>query len=289
MRPDARKDPPVELDSQAQIPLRNRQPTQSVGRRAVTLLCLLLVAGYVLVPPLSPLAKAHLLGYTICHQIPDRSFSMAGVHLPLCARCTGTYLGITITFAAFALLGRLRAGEMASKGMLIVAALFIVTMGVDGLNSYLTLLGRAPPLYVPQNWLRAATGSLNGIALSILVLPVFNFTLWQRPLPIRPLANGWELIGILGVTAAAIAAVQSEPSWLLYPVALISAGGVLWMLTLVNTMILLIVIRQENQAETWQEAAQPLLGGLAVTLLELTAMGALRYALTGTMGWPLAL
>lgn len=279
----------MELDSQAQTPLRNRQPTQSVGRWALALLGLLLVAGYVLVPPIAPLGKAHLIGYTICHQIPERSFSMGGVHLPLCARCTGTYLGVTITFAAFILLGRLRAGEMASKKMLVVLALFIVTMGVDGLNSYLSLFEDVPHLYAPQNWLRAATGSLNGIALSIIVLPVFNFTLWRHPLPIRPIKNAWELPGILLVTAAAIAAVQSQPSWLLYPMALISAGGVLWMLTLVNTMILLIVLRQENQVETWPETVAPLLGGLTATLLELTGVGVLRYLLTGTMGWPLAL
>jgi uncharacterized membrane protein len=258
-------------------------------RRVLTLLCLLLFAGYVLVPPIAPLAKTRLVGYTICHQIPDRSFAMNGIHLPLCARCTGTYLGITISFLAFALLGRLRAGEMASKSMLIVMACFIVTMGADGLNSYLSLFEHAPTLYVPQNWLRAATGSLNGIALSVIVLPVFNFTLWRRPLPTRPLENVWELAGILSMTAVAVAAVQFEPSWLLYPMALISAGGVLWMLTLVNTMILLIAFRQESQVETWPEAAPPLLGGLAATLLELTAMGVLRYALTGTTSWPLAL
>jgi len=32
----------------------------------------------------------------------------------------------------------------------------------------------------------------------------------------------------------------------------------------------------------------PLLGGLTVTLLELTTMGTFRYLLTGTLGWPLA-
>ena len=41
----------VELDGQTPIALRNRQPTQGIGRRALALLCLLLVAGYVLVPP----------------------------------------------------------------------------------------------------------------------------------------------------------------------------------------------------------------------------------------------
>lgn len=274
----------MELDDQTQAPLRKRHV-----RRVLALLCLFLVVGYVGVPPIAPLDKARLIGYSICHQIPDRSFSIGGHFLPLCARCTGTYLGVAIAFAAFALLGRLRAGEMPSRRMLVVLALFIGIMGVDGLNSYLSLFERAPTLYIPQNWLRAATGSLNGVALSTIVLPVFNFTLWRRPRPIRPIRSPWELAAILSAVAAAIALLHSEPSWLLYPMALISAGGVLWMLTLVNTMILLIVFRQENQAETWRGAFAPLLSGLTATLVELTAMGVFRYALTGTMSWPLVL
>ena len=43
------------------------------------------------------------------------------------------------------------------------------------------------------------------------------------------------------------------------------------------------------QAQTWRGASMPMLAGLAVALLELTLMGYLRYALTGTMGWPVAL
>jgi uncharacterized membrane protein len=257
-------------------------------RRALALLCFLLVAGYVLVPPIAPLDKAHLVGYSICHQIPDRSFSMGDSRLPLCARCTGTYLGVAITFVALGLLGRLRAGEMLPKAMLIVLASFILIMGVDGLNSYLSLFWHRPILYPPANWLRAVTGSLNGIALSLIVIPVFNYAVWRHPQPVRPLRNLWQLMTIVTVTFAAVAAVQFEPPWLLYPAALVSVGGILWILTLVNTMILLTVFRQENQAETWREAAVPLLSGLAATLIELTVMGILRYTLTGTMGWPLA-
>jgi uncharacterized membrane protein len=31
-------------------------------------------------------------GSLVCHQLPDRSFHLAGVQMPVCARCTGLYL-----------------------------------------------------------------------------------------------------------------------------------------------------------------------------------------------------
>jgi hypothetical protein len=182
-----------------------------------------------------------------------------------------------------------RASLLPSKAMLFALIFLIVVMGIDGLNSYLGLLGYLPPLYVPQNWLRAATGALNGIALSMIVLPVFNQTLWECPQPIRALQSGWELLAMVTAGGLMIAVLQSEPAWLLYPMALVSAGGVLWMLTLINAMILLIVFRLDAQAQSWRDAVFPMLMGLIVTLVELTTIGILRFALTGTMGWPTAL
>jgi uncharacterized membrane protein len=257
-------------------------------RRILIAVGALVVLGFLLVPPLAPLDKANLVGYSICHQIPDRSFHLAGRRLPLCARCTGTYLGVAIGFATIALLRRWRAAEMLPTWMIVTMVCFIGIMGIDGINSYLYLLRGQPLLYVPQNWLRAATGSINGIALSLIVTPIFNFTLWKNPPQERPVKNVWELLGMLAATAAVVAIVQAEPGWLLYPVSLLTTAGVLWMLTLVNTMILLILFRQDSQAETWRDALASLLPGLTVTLIELTLMGTFRYFLTGTLGWPLS-
>jgi uncharacterized membrane protein len=39
------------------------------------------------------LAFAYTVGSVVCHQIPERSFHLLGVQLPVCARCTGLYLG----------------------------------------------------------------------------------------------------------------------------------------------------------------------------------------------------
>ena len=270
----------------------NGLPSASSGthrlRRILISVCALVILGYVLYPPLSLLPKANLIGYSICHQIPERSFHLGGHQLPLCARCTGTYIGVALGFTAIALLRRWRTGEMLHTGMILIMVCFIGAMAVDGTNSYLTLFGTFPHLYTPHNWLRAATGSLNGIALSMIVFPVFNFTLRKRTQPTPPLRNVWELVALLAVDAAAIALVQSEPAWLLYPMAILTTAGVLWMLTLVNTMILLLVFHQDSQAESRRDIVLPLLCGLVVTLVELTAMGTIRYMVTGTLGWPLA-
>ncbi|HEX7283845.1 MAG TPA: DUF2085 domain-containing protein [Vicinamibacterales bacterium] len=36
---------------------------------------------------------AYAAGAVVCHQIPERSFFVDGWQLPVCARCTGLYLG----------------------------------------------------------------------------------------------------------------------------------------------------------------------------------------------------
>jgi len=57
---------------------------------ALAWLALLIVA------PLAPSSIATLMyaiGAVICHQIPERSFHLAGVQLPVCARCLGIYAG----------------------------------------------------------------------------------------------------------------------------------------------------------------------------------------------------
>jgi uncharacterized membrane protein len=271
----------VELDGRPQTIPNKRRLHLALG-----IGCLLVVLAYVAAPPWLPLEKAHLVGYSICHQIPNRTFTLGGRALPLCARCTGSYLGIAIGLVTAVLLRRGRAGELLSRGMLILMLAFILAMAVDGGNSYLVLLGRPPLLYEPRNWLRTATGTLNGIALSMIVLPVFNFTLWKAPQAARPLRKVWELLPMLAIGALAIVLLQAGVSWLLFPIALISTGGVLCMLTMVNTMILLILARQDGRATSWKQATIPLLGGLTMTLLELTTIGLIRYFLTGTLTWP---
>ena len=47
---------------------------------------------------------AEWVGYGICHQIPERSLQLLGRPLPLCARCTGTFLGVFLGFGMIVLM-----------------------------------------------------------------------------------------------------------------------------------------------------------------------------------------
>lgn len=236
------------------------------------------------VPPYSVLEKADLVGYAICHQIPERSFVLGGTPLPLCARCTGTFLGAMLGLAAAVLRRRLRATRMPPVPVLGLLVLFIALWAFDGLNSYLTLYPGAPHLYEPRNWLRLTTGMLNGLVLITITLPIYTSTLWRDVTNERTVRNVRELVTLLLPSAVVIAVVQCEIAWLLYPLAIISSLGVLVLLVLTNSMVAAVVLGREGNAGSWLEAAVPLSLGAALAIVELAAMILLRSMLATRFG-----
>ena len=221
-----------------------------------------------------------LFGAGVCGQIPSHSFIIGGRQLPLCARCTGTYLGALLGFWGLAVLKRQRASGLPPSGILASLISFIVLWGIDGLNSFLDLLPNFPSLYEPHNLLRLITGILQGLALSIIVYPLFSFLLWKEADAAGAIRN-WRELGYLLLPAALLTwIVQTQAGFLLYPVATLSILGELAMLTLVNTMVILIVTRRESKAASWRDALLPLLLGLLAAFFEIGAMGLLHFALS---------
>lgn len=240
-----------------------------------------------MLPPSTLLGKADVVGYAICHRLPDRSFFLDGRQLPLCARCTGTFLGAIVGLVAMLLLGRRRASRLPPVPVLVILVFFIGLWAFDGLNSYMTFFPGAPNLYEPRNWLRLTTGMLNGLALIIIVFPIFSFTLWRDTTRDRVIKNVWELLAILPVVALLAWIIQAEISYLLYPLAILSSLGVVMMLVLINSMIATVVLGREGQAKTWSQALVPLTVGTALAILQMTAMVLLRAYLTTTLGLPI--
>ena len=252
----------------------------------VLTVALIVIGAWIFVMPGGVLGHADLVGYAVCHRITERSFIVGGVQLPLCARCTGTYLGALAGFAVMYLLGRRRAANLPPVHILVIFVLFVAIMGFDGVNSYLTLFPGLPHLYEPQNWLRLTTGTLEGIALAGVVLPIFNQTMWADATGERALRD-WRELGVVMLGGAAmILIVLAEPPVLLYPLALLSSASVLWMITLINSVLATILARRENRASSWRAAAPMLLVGLAMALVELSTIDFGRAYLTNLLGLP---
>jgi uncharacterized membrane protein len=261
-------------------------PTRVRLTIVIAAISIFIILLFAYVPPSTLLGKADVVGYAICHRMPERSFVLGDRYFPLCARCTGTFLGALLGLAAMLLLGRRRASHLPPVPVLGVLVFFTGFWAFDGLNSYLTLFPGAPSLYQPQNWLRLTTGLLNGLALMIFVFPIFNFTLWRNPSPERAIKNIWELVAILPAVVLIILVIQTEIGFLLYPLAVLSSAGVVVMLVIINSMIAAVVLGREGYARSWPQALVTLIVGLAMAILQMTAMVLIRAYLTVRLGLP---
>jgi uncharacterized membrane protein len=251
---------------------------------------LIVITIWLIKSPPGLLGKADGIGYAVCHRISERSFHIGDRQLPLCARCSGMYLGAMVGLVYQAIVGRKRQ-KFPPWSVAIPLILFLVAFGVDGSNSYLYLiksvmpgaLPKIPNLYIPNNVLRIFTGSGMGLGLAAIVYPAFNQTAWKEAEEKPPLT--WKgLIVVVGITAIANLLVLTESPIVLYPVAFISAGGVIVLLTIVYSIVWMMALGMENKATQLRQLWLALLAGLTVAILQILLIDLLRLWLTGTWG-----
>jgi len=262
------------------------------SRRALLLIIAITALGILAfhtVTDVSRVADNHLLdtadyvGSAVCHRITDRSFSIAGRQLPLCARCTGMFLGVTLTFVLLTLAGRRRWSSLPPLKILVVLIGFIALFGFDGVNSYLHFFPKAPHLYEPQNWLRLLTGMGAGLTLGVIVYPALAQTLWWEQIFRPSIGSFGELAGLVLVALIVVALVLTENEILLYVLGLASAAGVVIILTAIGTMLILIITKRDASAKSWRQVVLPLLGGLVFAALQIGIVSYTRLAITGTI------
>jgi uncharacterized membrane protein len=113
----------------------NHYTSQSIPLRRPLVMWFVAAAGSVAVmsliigAPLALSAGQPFWGLTIyrafsyvCHQIPERSFFIAGHQFAVCARCTGIYAGFTSATVLYPLLRSLRRTEAPARKWLFLAA-----------------------------------------------------------------------------------------------------------------------------------------------------------------------
>jgi len=164
-----------------------------------------------------------------------------------------------------------------------LAALIMVFVFIgDGLNSFLSLILQAPHFYDPHNTLRLISGSGMGLGMAIALLPAFNASVWRAPDAAAPTRSPKRRVVLLLLAAALDVLVLLENPLILYPLALISAIGVIVLLTLVYTMMGLVIFKAENRYNRSIELVVPMLAGLTVAFVQIGLLDLLRYAFTGT-------
>ena len=269
--------------------LRRLRNFPVIWKIPLLLTVLLMVLGWMFNTPPGLLGKSDAVGYAVCHRIDLRSYHLGDRALPLCARCTGMYLGACLGLG-FQYLFNKRACGTPHWTIIALLGLFVIFFAVDGINSYLTFIPNFPHLYQPRNFLRLFTGTGMGIAISAALYPAFNGTIWVNVSAKPGLSSFWQACGLILAGIITDFLVISENPLALYPLALISAGGVLLLLTMIYCMVWVILFNKENQYEHAGQLVFPLVAGFGLALLQIILIDAGRYLLTGTwdgfhIGW----
>jgi len=230
------------------------------------------------------LVAAGAVGYTVCHQLPEHSLHMAGEQLPLCARCTGIYLGFLVGLLGLAFQGKLRAALLPPGPIVGLLLATLALMGLDGFNSLIGLLRDTPVAYETTNLLRLATGTAAGTSVALLLVPLLNDSLWAKPEPSASVDDLGDLVGYAVLAALAVALANSEHPALLYPTALASSLGVIVALSAAGATLSASLMPGKAQRKDIRSAARPLLIGLALAAAAMLAVGSARAYFSLTLG-----
>ncbi|EKQ57508.1 MAG: putative membrane protein [Clostridium sp. Maddingley MBC34-26] len=97
-----------------------------------------------------------------CHQMHERSFSFKGYQFPVCARCTGIYIGHIVSILLFILKVRIN---------LKICGALILIMSFDGLVQLLKVKKST-------NFRRLITGILAGIGLVYMLIDIVLYFIY---------------------------------------------------------------------------------------------------------------
>lgn len=251
-------------------------------RLGIALLILVLLTYWTLHTPHGVDGKLQAIGYSFCHQIESHTLTIGDKLLPLCARCTGMYLGALV--AVIVLANRKRPAAAPSRARIIVLAMLFLGFVVDGVNSMLTTFLHIQPLYEPNNFMRLFSGLIMGMILANLIIPLWNQTLWKE-VNLQPALSSWKLFALLVLCELVTGTlVWLDIPFLFYPVAVLSIVMILVILSAVYSLLWCIILNKENTLERFKDGSTYFLLGILSACLQIGLMDLLRFSLTGSWG-----
>jgi uncharacterized membrane protein len=211
-----------------------------------------------------------MLGYGLCHQLPERSLFAGGFQLPVCARDTGLYVGFALALVVLVILARgRRPTELPAWPVLLMIGLFVGAMAADGVTSY-------AGLRTTTNDIRLITGLITGWGLATLAVPMVNAQLWTRSGPERVPHGRREVGAWLGMLAVSFGVAR----WVLpllgvgYP--LLLSGAIIVTFLTVNLVFVGLMPAFERRARRLRDAWPQILIAVGLSAIELAAASLLR-------------
>ena len=218
-------------------------------RLILAILLLSLISVWTLLTPHGLDGKLEAAGFSVCHQIGSHSLTIGDKLLPLCARCTGMYLGTLV--GLMILFSKNKTSGSPTRMKTIVLGFFLLLFTVDGVNSMLSTFLSLAPLYPPSNLLRLITGFLMGIILANLIVPLWNQTLWKES-DTQPVMGSWRQLASLMLCEAVVGLlIWLDIPLLYYPIAILSTGTIFLILGMVYTLLWCIILNKENTLESY--------------------------------------
>lgn len=236
------------------------------------------VLGFVLYP--MPLPQKLLLAMGgVCGLRPDHSYFAGDLQLPLEARDTGMYAGLTLTVAWLLARRRVKAVRIGGWLPTSVVALMFASMVFDGVNSTLMELSR-PHLYLSTNSTRLITGLLSGIAIGVVLTWLLGDYLRPGTAPSLSMliASPGELLGPLALCALFGLLVTREQAGGYYPIALLSVGGLLLLLVGVALLPIVRIGRLRGRIATARHLIAPTALALLIAFAVLAGSALLRWS-----------
>jgi hypothetical protein len=121
-----------------------------------------------------------------------------------------------------------------------------------------------------------------GLAISGFYYPLMGQTLWRDFNPDRSLAGTKEWLAWFGGVIGIGLLVLTDNPLILYPLILISTGGLMVLLTLLYTVIWVLLKRRENTFQSWWDLRWWVVAGFGTALLQIALIDLIRYSVSGT-------
>jgi hypothetical protein len=174
------------------------------------------------------------------------------------------------------------------KRVIVILGFLFLAYAVDGLNSYLYLppflkvFPGIPHLYEPSNVLRLFTGTGMGLIIALVLYPAFVGSIYSNPNTKSALGDVKSLLILVGIGVLVNLLILSGSKYILYPAAILSAGGVILLLTMAYTVVVLRVLHKENQFNRLSQITVPITVGFTIVIVQIAMFDLIRFIITGS-------